>query len=74
MMSTYNWVATNLNNVIIIECYFQAGDHEKETERIRKAAHYCQPVGDDYFCREIEKKYGLKPGYSRRGRPPKQPA
>ena len=38
---------------------------------IRKAAHYNQPVGDDRFRREIEEKYGLKPGYSARGRPRK---
>ena len=36
---------------------------------IRKAAHYCQPVGDDRFKAAIENKYGIKLGQSRRGRP-----
>ncbi len=36
---------------------------------IRKAAHYSQPVGDDRFKEMIEKKYGVKMGLTRRGRP-----
>ena len=36
---------------------------------IRKAAHYCQPVGDDRFKEMIEKKYDIKMGLTRRGRP-----
>ena len=39
---------------------------------IRKSAHYCQPIGSDRFCRQIEEKYGLTPGYKRRGRPGKK--
>ena len=39
---------------------------------IRKAAHYCQPVGDDRFRRQIEQRYGIKPGQMRRGRPRKE--
>ncbi len=39
---------------------------------IRKAAHYCQPIGSDHFCRQIEQQYGLKPGYKKRGRPRKK--
>jgi hypothetical protein len=38
---------------------------------IRKAAHYCQPVGNDRFRREIEEKYGVKLGQLNRGRPKK---
>ncbi|MCO6413575.1 MAG: transposase [Thiogranum sp.] len=38
---------------------------------IRKAAHYCQPVADDRFRRQIEAKYGLRAGYMQRGRPKK---
>ena len=36
---------------------------------IRKAAHYCQPVGDDIFKEAIEKKYGISLGQSCHGRP-----
>ena len=40
-----------------------------DIDLIRKAAHYCQPVGDDRFKEMIEKKYGVKMGLTRRGRP-----
>ena len=36
---------------------------------IRKAAHYCHPIGDDRFKEEIERKYGITLGQDRRGRP-----
>ena len=39
---------------------------------IRRAAHYCQPVGDDHFRRLIEEKYGIKVGQMERGRPGKE--
>lgn len=39
---------------------------------IRKAAHYCQPIGDDRFKRFIENQHGLKPGQMHRGRPRKE--
>jgi len=39
---------------------------------LRKAAHYCQPVADDRFRRQIEKKYGLPVGQMKRGRPRKE--
>jgi len=45
-----------------------AGDIHK----IRKAAHYCHPVGDDRFCKSIEEKYGIKLGQAKRGRPLKE--
>jgi putative transposase len=38
---------------------------------IRQAAHYCQPLGDDRFKCQIEKKYGIKTGRMCRGRPGK---
>jgi len=38
---------------------------------IRKAAHYCQPVGDDTFRAQIEAKHNIKLGYMKRGRPKK---
>ena len=41
---------------------------------IRQSAHYCQPVGGDYFCKLIESKYGVKPGQRSRGRPRKETA
>ena len=40
-----------------------------DIDLIRKATHYCQPVGDDLFKEEIEKKYGIKVGQVKRGRP-----
>ena len=42
---------------------------EVDVSLIRKATHYCQPVGDDRFKGMIEKKYGIKMGLTRRGRP-----
>ena len=43
----------------------------KDLGLIRKATHYCQPVGCDRFKREIEEAYGVKLGQSNRGRPRK---
>ena len=40
-----------------------------DIELIRKAAHYCHPIGDDRFKEEIENKYGITLGQDRRGRP-----
>jgi putative transposase len=42
-----------------------------DLHRIRNAAHYCQPVGDDRFRQQIEERYGIKPGQMKRGRPKK---
>ena len=42
---------------------------EYDLHLLRKAAHYCQPVGDDKFRQEIEDKYGIKIGQMKRGRP-----
>jgi len=33
--------------------------------------HYCQPVGDDRFRLQIERRYGVRLGQMRRGRPGK---
>jgi putative transposase len=44
---------------------------EVDLHLIRKAAHYCQPVGNDYFRQQIEQKYGIKLGHMERGRPEK---
>ena len=51
--------------------FFAAGIGEEKLRLFRKAAHYCQPVGDDRFRRQIEDKYGLRLGQMRRGRPRK---
>ena len=42
---------------------------EDDLHVIRKAAHYCQPVGDERFRAQIEEKYGVVLGQMRRGRP-----
>ena len=42
---------------------------DSDLSLIRKAAHYCQSVGDDRFKEAIEKKYGISLGQSHRGRP-----
>jgi putative transposase len=44
---------------------------EQDLHLIRKAAHYCQPVGNDRFREQIEKQYGIKLGKMQRGRPRK---
>jgi len=44
---------------------------EEDLHRVRKAAHYCQPVGDDRFRQQIEQRYGVKLGQMERGRPRK---
>jgi putative transposase len=44
---------------------------EENLHLIRKAAHYCQPVGNDRFREQIERKYGLQLGQMERGRPRK---
>jgi len=41
----------------------------EDIDLIRKAMHYCQPVGDDRFKKMLEEKYGVKLGQTRRGRP-----
>ena len=46
---------------------------EEDLHRIRKAAHYCQPVGDDRFRQQIARQYGIKQGQMRRGRPVSRP-
>jgi putative transposase len=42
---------------------------EADLHLIRKAAHYCQPVGDDRFRHQLERRYGVVPGQMSRGRP-----
>lgn len=42
---------------------------DRDLHLLRKAAHYCQPVGDDRFREQIEQQYGIKLGQMKRGRP-----
>lgn len=44
---------------------------DQDLHTIRLAAHYSQPVGDDRFREFIEKKYQIKLGHMKRGRPKK---
>ncbi len=45
--------------------------NQKDLQLIRKAAYYCQPIGNDRFRIQINEKYDLKPGQMRGGRPRK---
>lgn len=45
---------------------------EEDLHRVRRAAHYCQPIGDDRFRQQIEQRYGIKLGKMDRGRPRKE--
>ncbi len=45
---------------------------EEDLHLIRKAAHYCQPVGNDRFRQQIEHTYGINLGQMNRGRPRKE--
>ena len=42
---------------------------EEDLHSIRKAAHYCQPVGDERFRQQITQQYGIKLGHMQRGQP-----
>ena len=42
---------------------------EEDLHSIRKSCHYCQPLGSEHFCIQIERKSGVKLGYMKRGRP-----
>jgi putative transposase len=50
---------------------FRTGLSDEDLHLLRKAAHYCQPVGNDRFREQIERKYGLQLGQMERGRPRK---
>ena len=51
---------------------FEHALDQLDVHRIRRAAHYCHPVGDDRFCEMIENKYGIKLGQASWGRPKKE--
>lgn len=42
---------------------------DDELVKIRRAAYYSQPLGDDRFRQAIEHRYGIRFGQARRGRP-----
>lgn len=44
---------------------------DDDLDLIRKAMHYCQPVADEAFKKELKEKHGLEIGHMKRGRPPK---
>ena len=50
---------------------FKTGLSEEDLHLLRKAAHCCQPVGNNRFREPIERKYGLQLGQMERGRPRK---
>jgi putative transposase len=44
---------------------------DTDVHRVRQAAYYCQPIGDDRFRQQIETEYGIRAGQMARGRPRK---
>jgi len=69
------YLALGTSSAIRAEAYrdlFRTALAEEDLQRFRKAAHYCQPVGDDRFRQDLEKRYGLTLGQTRRGRPKKK--
>ncbi len=48
--------------------------NQQDLHFIRRAAHFCQPVGDDRFRTSIEKQYEIKLGQMSRGRPVRKKA
>jgi putative transposase len=58
-----------------LKSYRQLFEHQlpdTDVQDIRKATHYCQPLGDDRFRLQIQEELGRSVGYAARGRP-KQP-
>jgi putative transposase len=51
---------------------FKTQLRQEDLNFIRKATHYCQPVGEDRFRKQIEQQYGIKLGQMDRGRPQKK--
>lgn len=51
---------------------FRTRFDDEDLHLFRKASHYCQPVGNDRFRKQIEEKYDIKLGQMKRGRPAKQ--
>jgi len=51
---------------------FEERLNDGDLHLLRKAAHYCQPLADDRFRRQVEETYGLPVGQMKRGRPRKE--
>jgi len=47
---------------------------DDDVRLIRRAAHYCQPLGDDIFREQIKQRLGAPVGHMGRGRPRKNGA
>ncbi len=45
---------------------------DEDIHLIERASHYCHPVGDDRFRKQIEQRHGINLGHAGRGRPNKQ--
>jgi len=63
----------HLSRTVAARCYacralFGHRLSKENIHLIRKAAHYCQPIGDDLFRQQVEGKYGIKLGQMKRGR------
>lgn len=66
-----------LGNTEQERCYayrelFKTQLSEENLHLIRKSAYYSQPIGDDCFREQIEARYGIRLGQTRRGRPRKE--
>jgi putative transposase len=48
---------------------FELALEDNDRLEIRKATHYCLPLGDDRFRQQIEETLGRRVGFARRGRP-----
>jgi putative transposase len=51
---------------------FKMALSELDLHTIRRASHYCQPLGDDRFRQQIESRLGRSLGHMRRGRPKRE--
>lgn len=60
---------TNIERCYAYRELFKYALSEEDLHLIRKAAHYCQQVGDDRFRLQIEQQYGIKLGEMKRWRP-----
>jgi putative transposase len=64
--------ATDVDRYRVYRALFQEKIRSEDLHEIRKAAHFCQPVGSDRFRKMLVEKYSLRSGHLKRGRPKKQ--
>ena len=50
-------------------CLFDTPIDNTVIRLVRRSTFYGQPIGSEQFRRAVEKSHGIKPGYTRRGRP-----